>query len=48
MLDAIELSDPDTAEAEMAAWRLEVEGFWKQSAPYLLEIPLRPLAYMES
>ena len=48
VLDAIELSDPDTAEAEMAAWRLEVEGFWKQSAPYLLEIPLRPLAYMES
>jgi DNA-binding FadR family transcriptional regulator len=47
IVQAIEASDPKAAESRMAAFQLETELYWRRHAPFLLEMPLRPLAAFE-
>lgn len=47
IVQAIEESDIEAAEARMSAHQLETEIYWRRHAPFLMEMPLRPLAALE-
>jgi GntR family transcriptional regulator, transcriptional repressor for pyruvate dehydrogenase complex len=47
VVDAVQRSDPKAAEEAMAGYALESELFWRQYAPHFVDVPLRPLAFMD-